>query len=212
VTAARLEWEKGVHTLLEAMPRLRRRFPGLRLVVAGRGSQREALEAQVRALRLGRAVDLVGWLDARTLAATLAAGDLVVLPSVYEPFGLVALESVAQATPLVVARTGGLAETVVDGVTGRTFTPLDARDLAEVVSQVLYDPAAAARMARAAAARLRTEHDLSTAATRTAEVYAEAVDERALGDPLPRRRFAVRDGDLLAGVRTRDAAAAASAR
>ena len=130
------------------------------------------------------------------------------LPSVYEPFGLVALETVAQATPLAVARTGGLAETVVDGVTGRTFRPLDPRDLAEVVSQVLYDPAAAARMARAAVARLRTEHDWAAAAGRTAEVYADAVDERALGDPLPRPRFAVRDGDLLADVRARDAATA----
>jgi glycogen(starch) synthase len=201
VTAARLEWEKGVHTLLDAMPRLRRRFPGLRLVVAGRGSQRDALEAQVRALRLGRAVDLVGWLDARTLAATLAAGDLAVLPSVYEPFGLVALEAVAQGTPLAVARTGGLAETVVDGVTGRTFAPLDPVDLAEVVTQVLDDPAGARRMARTAVARLRTDHDWGAASARTSEVYAAAVAEHLAGAPLPRRRFVQRDGDLLAAAR-----------
>ena len=201
VTGARLEYEKGVHTLLDALPRLRRRFPGLRLVVAGRGSQREALEHQVRALRLGRAVDLVGWLDARALAATLAAGDLAVLPSVYEPFGLVALETVAQGTPLVVARTGGLAETVVDGVTGRTFTPLDPRDLAEVATEVLLDPGVATRMARAAVARLRTEHDWASAAALTTDVYAAAVAERATGTALRRRRFVPREGDLLAGVR-----------
>jgi glycogen synthase len=196
VTAARLEWEKGAHTLLDATPRLRRRFPGLRLVVAGRGSQRDALDGQVRALRLGRAVDLVGWLDARTLAATLAAGDLAVLPSVYEPFGLVALEAVAQGTPLAVARTGGLAETVADGVTGRTFAPLDPNDLAEVVTQVLDDPTGARRMARAAVARLRAEHDWAVASARTSEVYAAAIADRASGAPLPRRRFVQREGRL----------------
>ena len=135
------------------------------------------------------------------LAATLAAADLVVLPSVYEPFGLVALETAAQGTPIAVSRTGGLAETVVDGVTGRTFAPLDPRDLAEVVTQVLDDPAGAASMARAAVRRLRAEHDWSSAAVRTDEVYADAVAEHRSGAPLPRRRFVARDGDLLAGVR-----------
>ena len=201
VTAARLEYEKGVHTLLDAMPRLRRRFPGLRLVVVGRGSQRDVLEQQVRTLRVSRAVDFAGWLDERALAATLAAADLVVLPSVYEPFGLVALETAAQGTPIAVSRTGGLAETVVDGVTGRTFAPLDPRDLAEVVTQVLDDPRGASVMARAAVRRLRAEHDWPSAAERTVEVYADAVIERARGAPLPRRRFVARDGDLLAGVR-----------
>lgn len=203
VTAARLEWEKGVHTLLDAMPRLRRRFPGLRLVVAGRGSQQEALEAQARALRLARGATFAGWLDRGALAAALAAADLVVLPSVYEPFGLVALETVAQGTPLVVARAGGLAETVVDGVTGRTFAPLDPHDLADVVTEVLDDPERASRMARAAVRRLRAEHGTSEAAERTCAVYAEAVDEQALGAPLPRRRFVQRDGDLLTALRPR---------
>jgi glycogen synthase len=201
VTAARLEYEKGVHTLLAAMPRLRRRFPGLRLVVVGRGSQRSALEQQVGDLRLSRAVDFTGWLGARALAATLAAADLVVLPSVYEPFGLVALETAAQGTPIAVSRTGGLAETVVDGVTGRTFAPLDPRDLAEVVTQVLDDPRGSAAMARAAVRRLRAEHDWASAAERTVEVYADAVAEHALGVPVPRRRLVARDGDLLVGVR-----------
>jgi len=201
VTAARLEYEKGVHTLLEAVPRLRRRFPGLRLVVVGRGSQREVLEQQARTSRLSRAVDFTGWLDAHALAATLAAADLVVLPSVYEPFGLLALETAAQGTPIAVSRTGGLAETVVDGVTGRTFAPLDPRDLAQVVTQVLDDPRNASAMARAAFRRLGAEHDWSSAAERTVEVYADAVAERDSGARLPRRRFVARDGDLLAGIR-----------
>jgi glycogen(starch) synthase len=60
--SGRLEYEKGVHTILDAMGRLRRRHPGVRLVVAGRGSQESALRAQARRLRLGgRRVSWDGW-------------------------------------------------------------------------------------------------------------------------------------------------------
>ena len=193
VTASRLEWEKGVHTLLDAMPRLRRRFPGLRLVVAGRGGQREALEAQARRLRLGASVRFVGWLPEPSLAALLGAADAVVLPSVYEPFGLVALEAAAQRSPLVVAATGGLAETAQDAVTGRTFAPLDAASLADVTTEVLRDPAAAQRRVRAMSRRLRAVHDWSAVAARTVEVYQRAAHE----PPRPRRRLVVREGNQL---------------
>ncbi|HET7902002.1 MAG TPA: glycosyltransferase family 4 protein [Candidatus Nanopelagicales bacterium] len=193
VTASRLEWEKGVHTLLDAVPRLRRRFPGLRVVIAGRGSQQGALEEQARRLRLGRSTSFAGWLDERDLAALLGAADAVVLPSVYEPFGLVALEAAVAGAPLVVSGTGGLAETVEDGCTGRTFAPLDATALADAVTASLRDEAATATQVRAMTRRLR-EHDWSTVADRTAEVYAAAIDDVL---PRPRRRLVVRDGNQL---------------
>lgn len=195
VTASRLEWEKGVHVLLDALPRLRRRFPGLRLVVAGRGSQHDALVAQARRLRLGRSVSFVGWLPEHDLAALLGAADAVVLPSVYEPFGLVALEAGVQRVPLAVSDVGGLAETVVDGVTGRTFPALDPSALADVVADVLDDPAAAQRRVRAMSRRLRAVHAWAAVAERTVEVYAHALD--AADEPRPRRRLVVRDGNQL---------------
>ena len=195
VTASRLEWEKGVQTLLDALPRLRRRFPGLRLVVAGRGSQRDALEAQARRLRLGRTVSFAGWVPEPELAALLGAADAVVLPSVYEPFGLVALEAAAQGTPLVVSATGGLAETVADGVTGRTSPPLDPAALADVVTDVLHDPESARRRARRMSRRLREVHSWPAVAERTVEVCARAVAEADA--PRPRRRLVLRDGNQL---------------
>lgn len=194
VTASRLEWEKGVHTLLDAMPRLRRRFPGLRLVVAGRGSQLAALTEQARRLRLGRAVSFAGWLPEEQLAALLAVADVVVLPSVYEPFGLVALEAAAQRAPLVVAATGGLAETVEDGVTGRTATPLDPISFADVVTEVLRDPTATQRQVRAMSRRLRSVHDWTAVAERTVGVYQRALADDA---PRPRRRLVLREGNQL---------------
>lgn len=171
----RLEWEKGAHTLIDALPRLRRRFPGLRAVIAGRGGHAEQLQRQVSARRMGRAVDFAGWLPEAELHGLIAAADVLVVPSLYEPFGLVALEGAALGAPLVVARSGGLTEFVDDGVTGRTHAPGDAADLADAVARALADPQGSADMARAARARLRESYSWSTLAAQTDEVYARAL-------------------------------------
>jgi glycogen(starch) synthase len=151
--------------------------------------------AQARRLRLGRGAAFVGWLPEPELAALLGAADAVVLPSVYEPFGLVALEAAAQRVPLAVSDVGGLAETVVDGVTGRTFPPLDPAGLADVVTEVLSDHAAAQRRVRAMSRRVTAVHAWPAVARRTVEVYAHAIDDADA--PRPRRRLVVRDGNQL---------------
>jgi glycogen(starch) synthase len=181
----RLEWEKGVHDLLAALPRVRRAFPGTRLVVAGQGRQASALVEQARKLRVRRSVDFVGHLPDRSLVALLAAADVVVLPSRYEPFGIVALEAAAAGAPLVASTAGGLAELVVDGVTGLSVTPGDVAGIASAVRTVLTDPASAARRARAAKSRLAAEFDWQTIAEQTAAVYrtAEVRDHPTLGRP-----------------------------
>lgn len=181
----RLEYEKGVQDLISALPRIRRRHPGTRLVVAGSGGQRDRLEEHARARRVQRSVTFAGQLSDEELAALLAAADAVVLPSRYEPFGLVALEAVAAGAPLVASRAGGLGEVVVDGETGVSFAPGDIDGLAEAVGRVLDDPAAAARRARAARARLTAAFDWSTIAAQTAAVYASAKagGPRELGRP-----------------------------
>lgn len=171
----RLEWEKGVHTLLDALPRLRRRHPGLRAVIAGSGGHEAALVSQSRDRRLGRAVDFVGWLPESDLHALIAAADVLVVPSLYEPFGMVAVEGAALRTPLVAARTGGLAEFVIDGETGRTFTAGDSADLARAVDAALDDPPGSARMAHAARERLRDSYAWALIADSTEQAYADAL-------------------------------------
>jgi glycogen(starch) synthase len=168
----RLEFEKGVHDLVAALPRVRRAHPGTRLLVAGTGSQRRPLEERARACRVRRSVTFLGYVPDADLAALLAAVDAVVLPSRYEPFGIVALEAAAAGAPLVASTAGGLAEVVLDGETGVSFAPGDVAGLAAAVGRVLTDPAAAARRARAARARLLTDFDWPSLAARTARVYA----------------------------------------
>jgi glycogen(starch) synthase len=181
----RLEWEKGVQDLVAALPRVRRAFPGTRLVVAGQGRQAAALVEQSRRLRVRRSVDFAGHLPDRALTALLVAADVVVLPSRYEPFGIVALEAAAAGAPLVASTAGGLAELVVDGETGLSVTPGDVDGIAAAVRAVLADPAAAARRARAAKARLATEFSWRGIAEQTVEVYRSATvgDHPPLGRP-----------------------------
>jgi glycogen(starch) synthase len=181
----RLEWEKGVHDLLAALPRLRRAHPGTRLVVAGKGVQAAALVEQARKLRVRRSVDFVGHLPDRSLVACLAAADVVVLPSRYEPFGIVALEAAAAGAPLVASTAGGLAELVVHGETGLSIEPGDVDGIVAGVRAVLADPAAAARRARAAKARLGTEFSWTGIAEATVGVYRSATvrEHPVLGRP-----------------------------
>jgi glycogen(starch) synthase len=204
--AGRLVYEKGVHDLLAAVPRLRRRHPGIRVVIAGDGPHLGELKAQARRLRLGRSVAWTGFLDGEQLAVLAAAADCAVVPSIYEPFGMVALEAAAAGTPLVVADTGGLREIVEHGITGLRFTPGDAAGLADAVTSVLSDEVLARRLTRDARAVLAREYAWSTIAARTVRVYRRAVrEERALQAGLLARaqaplRMVVRDGNLLAGA------------
>jgi glycogen synthase len=132
------------------------------------------LAEAARTHRVMRTVTFLGHLPDDELAATLAAADAVVLPSRYEPFGIVALESAAAGAPLVASTAGGLGELVVDGETGVSFAPGDVAGLAAAVGRVLVDPRDAARRARAARARLATDFDWSRIAAETAAVYAGA--------------------------------------
>ena len=183
----RLEYEKGVHDLIAALPRIRRAHPGTRLVIAGHGTHADFLVEQARAHRVRRSVELVGHLSDRVLAALVTAVDAVVLPSRYEPFGMVALETAAAGAPLVASTAGGLGEVVRDGVTGLSFAPGDVAGIAAAVRAVLDDPAAAQTRARAARARLRTEFDWDQITAATLGVYAGA--RRGRVDPIGRPKI-----------------------
>ncbi|NYH42125.1 glycogen(starch) synthase [Micromonospora jinlongensis] len=194
--AGRLVYEKGVQHLVHAVPRLRERHPGLRVVIAGDGPYRAELEAEARRLALNSTVRFTGFLDSTQLPAMLGATDATVVPSLYEPFGMVALEAAAAGAPLAVARTGGLAEIVEPGVTGVTFPHSDPDALAGAVGQLLGDEVFARRVARRARTMVGERYGWATIAARTAASYTAARREHG---PLQARRAAAQ----LAGGRTR---------
>ena len=107
------------------------------------------------------------------------------LPSHYEPFGIVALEAAATGAPLVTSTAGGLGEAVIDGIPGCRSRRATSPALAAAVRPVLDDPAAAQQQAVAARARLTSDFDWHTVAAETAQVYLAA--KRGEREPHPRR-------------------------
>jgi glycogen(starch) synthase len=170
----RLEYEKGVHDAIAALPRIRRTHPGTTLTIAGDGTQQDWLLETARKHKVLKAIDFVGRVDHQQLVALLHDCDAAVLPSHYEPFGIVALEAAATGAPLVTSNVGGLGEAVLDGETGMSFPPRDVAALAGAVRAVLDDPAAAQRRAVAARKRLDSAFDWHTVAAETAQVYLAA--------------------------------------
>jgi glycogen synthase len=164
--AGRLVYEKGVQHLLAAAPALRDRFPGLRVVIAGDGPYRRELELLAEPW-----VTFAGFLTGHDLTALMAASDCYVVPSIYEPFGMVALEAAAAGTPVAVAATGGLAEIVEHGVTGVHFPPGDPVALAGAVTGVLGDRGYARALALEARARVIDDYNWPAIAEQTVAVY-----------------------------------------
>ncbi|MBW3661579.1 MAG: glycosyltransferase family 4 protein [Actinobacteria bacterium] len=178
--AGRLEYEKGVQTVLHAMERLLDEVGPVRFFVAGVGTYSDELKQLVTELDLDDHVTFTGFLEDHDLRLHYAAADVAVAPSIYEPFGLVAVESLACGTPVVVGDTGGLREIVADG-SGLRFPPGDPEGLADCIIEILTDEVLAAELIARGRARIRERFDWRAVAARTVEVYGRAIEEeRAL--------------------------------
>src|ERR671939_1856073 len=136
----RLVYEKGFQLALDALPAVIRRVGRVRFLVAGAGMHRAELEAQARRLRLDAHGAFLGWIGDDLLRSLYRVSDLCVVPSLYEPFGLVALEAMASGCPCIVADTGGLREVVPPGErVGLRFRARDPGSLAAMAERLLGD-------------------------------------------------------------------------
>lgn len=176
--AGRLVHEKGLQELIKALPLLRCQFPGLRLVVAGTGSELAEQRDRAERYQVAELISWPGFLDQAELAGLLGAARVVVVPSVYEPFGLVALEAQLAGTPVAVADTGGLRELVEPGVTGSRFASQDPAALAAAVAGLLTDPDGARAMAATARQQALSRFSWPAVASRTGSVYQQARSDR----------------------------------
>jgi glycosyltransferase involved in cell wall biosynthesis len=151
VCAGRLAPQKGVSTLVSAWPEVAARRPKAWLCVVGDGPDREALH------RSAAGMPRIAWAGWRSdVRACMAAADVVAVPSAYEPFGIVLLEAMAQAKPVVASRVGGITEILRDGVTGEAVPPGDPAALAASLAGLLGDPARARALGAAGRRRLET--------------------------------------------------------
>jgi len=175
----RLVYEKGFQIALEAMPELIERVPGTRFLVAGSGTHELELRKQAEELGLMEHGTFLGWIGDDVLHQLYRLADVCVVPSIYEPFGLVALEAMASGCPCIVADTGGLREVVPHGEVGLRFRTRDPEALGGMVEQVLTDPELTGRLVAEASEHV-LRFDWNDVARRTAEVYAELAEARAL--------------------------------
>src|SRR5688572_23796760 len=168
----RLVYEKGFQFALEAMPALIERQPGTRFLVAGSGTHEAELRRQAEDLGLLGHGTFLGWIGDDVLHSLYPISDLCVVPSIYEPFGLVALEAMASGCPCIVADTGGLREVVPPEEVGLRFAARDPEALAEVAERVLADDELGGRLVAEAREHVR-RFDWLDVAEQTAAVYAE---------------------------------------
>ena len=136
----RLVYEKGFQLALEALPDVIERVGDVRFLVAGSGTHETELKAQARRLGLDAHGTFLGWIGDDVLHSLYRIADLCVIPSIYEPFGLVALEAMASGCPCIVADTGGLREVVPVGErVGLRFDGGDAEHLGVMIERLLVD-------------------------------------------------------------------------
>ena len=137
-TAARLAHVKGLETLIKAVPHILKEKPDVFFILAGDGPLRKDLEKLAEELHVERHVIFLGFRD--DVERFMAACDVVVLPSVYEPFGMPIAEAGACRKPIIVSNVGGLPEIVKDGATGFIVPPGDHVRLAEAILKLLKNP------------------------------------------------------------------------
>ena len=164
---------KGHIVLLRAFAAARRELPELEMDIAGRGPLEPALRALAHELGVADAVHFLGHVSPIQSAIENAA--VIVVPSMGEGFGMVALEAMERARPVVAASIGGLGEIVRDGVTGVLVPPGEADPLAAAIVRVASDPVLARRMGQAGRERALARFLQSFCTERTELLYEDAL-------------------------------------
>jgi len=175
---ARLEPEKGHSTLLQAWPKVLRRVPNAYLLVIGEGSRCQALQEQVRDLRIAHRVVFTGRRD--DVPAVTAALDVAVLPSYREAQGLSILEAMALSRPVVATNVGGIPEVITHGVSGVLVEPHDPDALADAICRLLVDHPYADQIARGGHDVVRARFCLETMVADVSALYEEGARSRRL--------------------------------
>jgi len=183
---SRLEKEKGVAVLIEALPLVRARLPETRLTVVGSGPEEAALRARARELGLGGHVELVGSTAGEELRRHLEGAAVLVLPSIWcEALPLVAFDAMAAGLPMVGSAIGGIPMVVRDGATGLLARPRDATDLAEKLARLLSDAPLWERLSQGSRDE-RDRYDRGRHLDRLETLYASAIDAHARPERRPR--------------------------
>lgn len=168
----RLTEQKGITYALQAFARLKDEFPAAHLLIAGDGPLRTALEREAAPLK--NRVHFLGWRD--DTALLMAALDIFLVPSLWEGFGLVFLEAMAQAVPILATNVSAIPEIIVDGETGLLVPPRDVDALTESLHRLLSDKPLRQYMGLQGQDRLETQFSAAKMVDETAALYYTLLD------------------------------------
>ncbi len=173
----RLVYEKGIPTLISAMPKILSHYHDAKLLIAGKGGMIDELRAQVNAMGLGNKVYFTGYLGSKDVQKMYKCADVAVFPSTYEPFGIVALEAMLSGTPVVVSDVGGLNEIVDHGINGMKSYAGNANSLADSILSLLFDQKLCDTVTKNAVSKVKDEYNWTKITKNTHFAYEKAIAE-----------------------------------
>ena len=173
----RLVYEKGIQTLIAAMPKILDHYHDAKLVICGKGGMMDELRNQVNFLGLNEKVYFTGYVASKDVPKMYKCADVAVFPSTYEPFGIVALEGMLSGTPVVTSDIGGLNEIIDHGVNGMKSYAGNANSLADSILTLLFDQKLCDTVVKNAKAKVKNEYNWPKIAQDTYFTYEKAIVE-----------------------------------
>jgi glycosyltransferase involved in cell wall biosynthesis len=172
----RLVYEKGIHVLINAVPKILQRI-NAKFIIVGSGYMKEQLLNIVRSMGLEHKVLFEGFVDEESLLKLQKCADVSVVPSLFEPFGIVALEAMAAKSPVVASDTGGLSEIIEHDVTGVKVYPNNPDSLAWGITRVLLDDSFRKNVRENAYRKVLEKYDWEKIAQQTKRIYESVLGE-----------------------------------
>ncbi|WP_409297677.1 glycosyltransferase family 4 protein [Peribacillus sp. SCS-26] len=180
--------EKGFQTMIQAAAILKERNIKVQFVISGKGPYLPYLKNLVKDEGVGRIVSFTGFVKDKERNQLIKMASAAVFPSLYEPFGIVALEAMAGGKPIIISRTGGLKSIIEEGKEGLMFTPGDPVELAGRIEVLLADPAFAARLAADGKELAKRNYSWVSIAQKTVEVFMDLIIEEPEGGEMYEKR------------------------
>lgn len=175
--AGRIVNEKGIQVLLQAVPKILANYRNVKFVIAGRGPCMDELKGLAEYLNISNKVYFTGYLNDVQITKMYKAIDVATFPSLYEPFGIVALESMLAGAATVVSDAGGLNEIVSHRIDGMKSYSGNPNSLADSILEVLYDDRLCREMSKNAREKVIREFNWETISKSTMKVYKDTIKE-----------------------------------
>jgi len=172
----RLVPQKGIEYFIRAIPSIAKRYPEAKFIIVGEGWSRDILEAEAHASGHGKKIRFTGFASDKEVIDLMTSADVLVVPSVYEPFGIVALEGMATGVPVVASQVGGLSEVIEHDRTGLLVYPRSPESIAWGIDRILSDSDHAKRLTENAKDILHKDYSWEAVAMKTVEVYRKVVE------------------------------------